>query len=83
MSAISFSVLSDRRHTESLLIIISKFIYSWYCHIDDDMYINTLELENYLLSRDHNEAHYIGRIGNDRYRVKKAALDYYSKKLVS
>ncbi len=47
------------------------------------MYINTGELEQFLLSRDPNEAHYIGRKAFDLDTVRQIALDHYANKIVS
>ena len=60
-----------------------QFFYSWFCQVDDDMYINTGELEQFLLSRDPNEAHYIGRKAFDLDTVRQIALDHYANKIVS
>ncbi len=48
------------------------------------MYINTGELEIFLLSHDPNEEHFFARIAKDKVRsVRQIALDYYANKIVS
>ncbi|XP_065898874.1 beta-1,3-N-acetylglucosaminyltransferase lunatic fringe-like [Dysidea avara] len=34
--------------------------YSWFCHLDDDMYLNTKVLAKYLANHNHNLSWYIG-----------------------
>jgi hypothetical protein len=35
--------------------------YDWFCHFDDDQYVNTHNLEKYLSTLDFNRPYYIGR----------------------
>ena len=35
--------------------------YQWFCHFDDDVYVNVQQLSNMLQKYDHNEPYYIGR----------------------
>ena len=42
----------------SLIIIIR---YQWFCHVDDDVYINIPELSHLLQQYDPHQPYYIGR----------------------
>ena len=35
--------------------------YQWFCHCDDDMYINIPQLSQYLLQHDPHKPYYIGK----------------------
>ncbi len=57
--------------------------YSWYCHLDDDMYVNTEQLGKILLSRDHNEEHYLGRnYYTNQFTVPQHTLRHYPSGLI-
>ena len=35
--------------------------YQWFCHFDDDVYVNVKQLSNLLQKYDYNKPYYIGR----------------------
>ncbi len=46
--------------------------FRWYCHFDDDVYVNSVELQKLLSSYDHESIYYLGRrsVDHDKH-VKK------------
>ena len=48
-----------------IVYIDLKFIFyhglnSWYCHFDDDVYVNSPELQKLLSSLEHEDIYYLG-----------------------
>ena len=44
-------------------IIFQRYLlkYDWFCHFDDDQYVNVYNLKTYLSTHDSNQPYYIGR----------------------
>jgi len=38
-----------------------SYRYQWFCHFDDDVYVNIKQLSNLLQQYDYNKPYYIGR----------------------
>ena len=65
---------------EGMLTYLS-LIFSWYCHFDDDMYVNTKQLHLLLKEFDPNNRYYFGRWSvnkQDRIPVR----DNYENKII-
>ena len=52
-------------HTNLMYYVYCCYIYlhryQWFCHFDDDVYVNVEQLSNMLQKYNHNEPYYIGR----------------------
>ena len=41
------------------------FLHSWYCHFDDDVYVNIKALHNLLSTLNPLDKHYLGKLSRD------------------
>jgi fringe protein len=60
-------------------IIFDQYIsnYDWFCHFDDDQYVNVNNLKEYLSTFDSNQPYYIGRTSwNNTIRRSKEPFPY-------
>ena len=39
----------------------ASYSYAWYCHVDDDMYVNVPRLSQFLQQYDPNKPYYFGK----------------------
>ena len=49
--------------------------YQWFCHFDDDVYVNVKQLSKMLQKYNHNEPYYIGRWPREIFAEDKQFLE--------
>jgi len=54
-------------HAWFKMVAILFYSYQWYCHIDDDVYVNIPQLSQLLQKYDPNQPQYIGRWRQDNH----------------
>ena len=57
-----------------VLIPCILFSFQWYCHFDDDMYVNVPELSNLLQQYDPGKPYYIGSTDDLKYIVSTLSV---------
>ena len=63
-----------------LIIDTALYSYQWFCHFDDDVYVNLAQLSKLLQKYDPNKPYYIGKwIGKKRRQINVSVCSSYCK----
>ena len=71
------SVLLHISYVHMLSAVVFTRRYQWFCHFDDDVYVNVKQLSNVLQKYNHNEPYYIGRWPDEARRGENSVKVRY------